>query len=244
MNHNKTMRIRKVTAPPMKSLESCITYAKSLYEIYSHNKFTKTEIASTLNFTASSGGFQFVFYGLRSFGLIEQERDGYKVSELFKKIRVADKNSNEFKRLCFEAIKLVPLYTDLLNEYRIKLPPSKIISDRLEIDKKIIPNTAKTIAENFEKSLQYAGVLDMNGNILPVRDDRTPGKNDNASFIKTEDKEDIPENVRDINEKDSVSMLSLEIPLPNNRKVKILYPQDIVVDEAKKIANVLNALAI
>jgi len=233
MNENKIQRLRNISAPPMKSLEDSINYSKKLYEVYSHNRFTKAEIASVLSFSASSGGFAYVLSSLRAFSLITQDRDGFCVSDLFKRINISEKGSTEFRKLCFEAIAGVPLYAELLNEYKLKLPPCNIVAQKLELGRKIHKNTAKTIANIFEESLKYAGVLDTNNNLLPIRNDINPAIHETMNLNE----------VVDTTIQKAKNNLSIDIVLSNERVAKVIYPIDISAEDAKKISNVLRAIA-
>lgn len=241
VNTEKISKIRSLSAPPMKSFEDSLKYTKSLYETYSHNKFTKSEIASILNFSASSGGFSYVLSAIRSFGLIVPDSDTFKVSDLFKKIKVADANTIEFKQLCYESIRNVSLYSELLDEFKHKLPPYTTIANRLEIHKQMSPTSARTVAKLFEESLKYAGILDGNNNILlPRGNDETPNE---ISAIEKEKKEENDETEFASTMNKGQKPLTLEIPLNEGRVAKIIYPHDITKEETAKVSTVLNAIA-
>jgi hypothetical protein len=240
-NNEKVSKIRSLTAPPMKSFEDSLKYVKSLYDTYTHNKFTKAEIASVLNFSASSGGFSYVLSAIRSFGLIVPDSDTFKVSELFKKIKIADVNTPEYKQLCYEAIRNVTLYSELLDEFKHKLPPYATIANRLEIHKQMSPASARTVAKLFEESLKHAGILDGNNNILlPRGQEETRNEISATEKEKTEENEDT-EIASAINK--GHKPLTLEIPLNEGRIAKIIYPHDMSKDEASKVSAVLNAIA-
>jgi len=242
----KAIKIRTITAPPTKNLEDTIGYAKTLYSQYSHNKFSKTEIASVLNFSANSGGFSYVFSALRAFGLIIPDRDGFKVSDLFKKINLSERDSQEFKKYTWEAVNIPTLYADYINEFKPKLPPEHIIAQRLELNKKMSPRAANAVAKIFEDSIRFTGLLDTNNNILPIRDSQTPIIDSGSGSYQSGSSDNIAESRTDEGikqESSSTSNLNLQIPLSNDRIVKIIYPFDLTDEEAQKIAKVLSAIA-
>jgi hypothetical protein len=227
-------RVKSISSPPVKNLEDSFNYAKKLYDTFTHSKFVKSEIASVLNFTASSGGFALVLNALRNFDFIELDQNGYLLTENFKNLNFAQKGSNDFKKFSNQSIINIPLYVELLGAYQHKLPPQHIIAQRLELNKKMSPNWAKNVARAFEESLKYAGFLDNNNNILPFKEELTPetkNTNNNEILEDTTNQIEVSKNI-----------LILGIPLKDNRVVKIYYPNDMTMDEAKKIANILNAL--
>jgi hypothetical protein len=183
-----------------------------------------------------------VFSALRAFGLIVPDRDGFKVSDLFKKINISERDSQEFKKYTWEAVNTPPLYAEFINEFKLKLPSEHIIAQRLELNKEMSPRVAKVVAKIFENSIRFTGLLDTNNNILPIRDSQTSvtdnnqsGSSDSMAERRTD--EEIKQ------EGSSTSNLNLQIPLSNDRLVKIVYPFDLTDEEAQKIAKVLSAIA-
>jgi hypothetical protein len=133
----------------------------------------------------------------------------------------------------------------LLDEFKTKLPSVEAVAGRLETQKRFNADRAKLAAATLEKSLQFAGVLDNSNNILPVRE--TPGHSNPPA---NQDGADQSENAGRGGDDDTggdnndarISVLSLEIPVGEDRKVVVRYPHDLAVAEAKKVGNVLNAV--
>lgn len=217
---------------PSRDLEDCYNLVVKVYQQYSHARFSRSEIASALDFSASSGSFNVLMSSLKGYGLIDADRDGFKISELFKNMKIADKNSNQFKKLALNAIRSSQVFNDILNEFKDKIPSSANLAQRLEVQKKFNPKNAKVTAEALEDSLRFAGLLDANNNILKVRED---DEINNTERIEQED--------HTVNEHtSSVKSLTLEVPLENNRVVKVFYPFDITKEEGKKISSILEAI--
>jgi len=163
-------RVRNPKAPPHRNLEDSVNFVKTIYDNYHHTSFARTEVASVLKLSANSGYFSSVINSLRMYDFLENDNDGFKITELFKSLKVANQGSNEFKKYAFQAIKSVPLFDELLDDFKHKLPPLRTITQRLEIQKKMSPFMAKNTAKVFEDSVNFAGVLDANRNILPIRE--------------------------------------------------------------------------
>jgi len=233
-----TPKSRKPKSPPVpsKNLEDCVRDARELYKEYTHGTFSRAEIASTLGVSSGSGPFAQRLFSLREFGVIEGNTSSYKVSENFKRINAASPDTPEFKAAAFAAIKNANTFRDILVAFPNKLPSQETIASRLENEKKFNPDRAKQAAQVLEASLRYAGVLDGNNNILPVRD--APHRA--ASGDEPDDTPEFEEERRD-----KGANLRTEIPVGNaedGRKVVVHYPPDLTGDEATKVGNVLKAI--
>jgi hypothetical protein len=209
-----------------------------LYEEYTHGTFSRAEVGSALGVSSSSGPFAQRLFSLREFGVIEGDGSNFKVSTNFKNINAASQGNPEFKAAAFAAIKSADTFRDLLVAFPNKLPSLETIASRLENQKKFNPDRAKLAAKVLEESLRYAGVLDGNNNILPVRD-AAPGDvpADTPDGSGSQEQVDIPE--------PPGQSLRVEIPVGSNedrRKVVVHYPPDLSGDEATKVGNVLKAI--
>jgi hypothetical protein len=175
---------------------------------------------------------------LREFGVVEGSTTSFKVSDNFKKMNSSEHGSAEFKAAAMTAIKKSTTFRDLPVEFPSKLPSQDIVAARLENQKKFNPDRAKQTAKVLEDSLRYAGVLDSNNNILPIRDD--PNGGNGSQREERTDENDFREDPED--ETTTTPTLSVEIPVGTDRKVAIRYPRDLTPEEAKKVGNVLGAI--
>jgi hypothetical protein len=232
---------------PSRSLGDCVADVRKLYQEYSHGNFAKSEIASNLGLSATSGPFAARLFTLKAFGLLTQNGDSYSISETFITLNSTAAADSKFKSAALSAVRQSATFRELLDEFGAKLPSVESVAGRLETQKRFNADRAKSAAGTLEKSLQYAGVLDSSNNILPVRDDA--GRGAESQHRQEEDeqqRQDPPggySNDRDDHHDEMrTGMLSLEIPVREDRTVLVRYPQDLSVAEAKKVGNVLNAV--
>jgi hypothetical protein len=235
-----TQKASRPKSPPVPSrtLEDCVGDARKLYDAYTHGSFSRAEVGSTLKVSSTSGPFAQRLFSLREFGVIEGDANNFKISEAFKKINSSERGSAEFKSAALSAIKKSDTFRDLLVSFPNKLPAQDVVASRLENQKKFNPDRAKQAAKVLEESLRYAGVLDTNNNILPVRDDPNAGNGKKQREDRT-DEGDLRDEDDDAT---TTPTLSVEIPVGTDRKVAIRYPRDLTADEAKKVGNVLEAI--
>lgn len=230
----------KSPATPSRTLGDSVADVKKLYNEFSHSNFSKSEIASKLGVSATSGPFAARLFTLKEFGLIDQNRTDYAVSDSFKKLNGAQSGDATFKRTALAAVRRSTIFRELLDEYKTKLPSIELVAGRLETQRRFNAQKAKAAAEVLEKSLRYAGVLDGSNNILPVRDTAADSNGDpNQPQDPTVGDEGNNGQNGDPLPPDTLSM---EIPVGEGRKVVVRYPRDLSAAEAKKVGNVLNAI--
>lgn len=227
----------KIPPVPTRSLQDCLEDVRKLYEQYGHSNFSKAEIASVLRLSATSGAFNPRLFALKQFGLLDQYRDEFRASKLFMDLKTLERDSSAFKQRALDAINGSDIFSEMLREFKMRLPTVSMIAQRLETQKQFNPERAKLAATVFEQSLRYAGVLDANNNIMPVRDAPmreaardVPETGHGGNHVQPPGKptEDMEEN-----------HLRLEVPLTNSRKVTIWYPEDVNADEVVKIQKML-----
>lgn len=221
---------------PSRSLPDSVADVAKLYDAYSHGAFAKAEVASTLEVSAGSGPFAARLFTLRAFGLIKQDGDKYSVTPAFMLLNTTDKTDAKFKQAALDAIRGSATFRELLDEFGNRLPPVDKVAGRLETQKKFNPAPAKTAANVLEKSLKYAGILDGSNNIVPVRSTAANGGDAGGSSTTENGQEDAD------HEQLPTDVLSMEIPVGDDRKVVIRYPRDLTNAEAKKVGNVLAAV--
>ena len=242
MNSTKA---RKPKSPPVPSrtLKDAFDDVKKLYNTYTHGSFSKAEVASTLGVSASSGPFAARFFTLREYGLIEGSGDSYKVSPLFMDMNGGSTESATFKRRALEALKRSEVFNELLSEWKTKLPPRDAVANRLEQQKRFNPDRAKAASNVLEQSLRYAGILDSNNNILPIRDEADGGgEADQGGTGETSDGDAASRASDGGSDRGSGAALRTEIPLGDGRRVVVSYPTDLTEQEAQKVGNVLKAI--
>lgn len=232
---------RKPVSPaaPSYTLGDCLTDSKKLYEAYGRGKFSVAEFASTLSISANSGPTSARIFTLKEYGFLLKEGLSFKLSEELILLKGLDKDSPEFKRSAFAAVKHAKLFSELIQEFSSRLPPTATLIARLEGQKKFNADRAKQIANLFETSLRFAGVVDGSNNIVPPREDASNG---------TVPEETIPQSqganpsLQEETKPNIPNALKTEIPLKDNRRAVVFYPEDLIDSEAKKVGAVLLAL--
>lgn len=241
MSETKQTKPRKPRSPavPSWALKDAFEDTKKLYDTYTHGTFSKSEFASVLKISATSGPTQARIFTLKEYGLVEGTNDSFKVSKRFMDMKDEPQSSAAFKRNALEAIRGSAIFTELLNEWKTKLPPREAVANRLEQQKKFNPDRAKEIAAVLADSLHFAGVLDQSGNILPVRDDPNGGdeRDDQRRGNDAGGHDDV-----DLDDLKIAAHLRTEIPLGDGRRVVVSYPNDLSDEEAAKVGKVLAAI--
>jgi hypothetical protein len=226
---------------PSRPLGDSVADVKKLYAQYSHGTFAKSEIASQLGISATSGPFAARLFTLKAFGLINQSGTEYSVSDAFMVLNSTDSGDGKFKQTALNAIRGAETFRELLDEFKNKLPSTDAVANRLENEKKFNAARAKSAANVLEKSLRYAGVLDGSNNILPVRDGAPKAERGNAE--QHDDQAGNRGGDQDHHEENPApDNLSIEIPVGDDRIVLVRYPRDLNSVEATKVGNVLNAV--
>lgn len=234
-------RAGKVRSPatPSRSLGECVQDVDKIYRQYSHASFSKEEVASVLGMSASSGPFSGRIYTLREYGLLVEEREGYKVSQSFHTLNSSLRESADFKRAALSAIQRSAVFNEILEQFKSKLPTREAIAHRLETQRQFTTERAKQAAGVLEESMKFAGVLDSNNNILPIRDQGRQAEGD-------QDKNRIPEQKvqqDEVKSNQSPNMLKLDIALDGGRRITVYYPPDMTRAEADKTTRVLKAIS-
>jgi hypothetical protein len=179
---------------------------------------------------------------IKEFGLIEGSTDAFKVSQRFRDMKDAAPASAAFKRAALAGIKGSSIFSELLNEWKTKLPPRDAVAVRLEQQKKFNPDRAKETAIVLEESLRFAGILDASNNLLPIREDT----NDGVGEAHIDDPEHEVEGGHvdgdGTDATKTTTPLRTEIPLGDGRRVVVSYPMDLNAQEAAKVGNVLKAI--
>jgi hypothetical protein len=82
--------------------------------------------------------------------------------------------------------------------------------------------------------MRYAGLIDANNNVLPIRDGGTRHEDQQHKGDGGDGHEDLTPPTKDD--------LRVEVPVGEDRKVVVYYPRDLTADEAVKVGNVLGAI--
>ncbi len=121
-------------ATPSRALDDAIADVKRIYDEHSHANLERSEIASVLKVSATSGPFGGRLFSLKEYGLLDQNGDSYKVSDTFLILNTDDKDA-KFKRTALAAIRRSATFQEILDAYPSKLPSVSSITHRLETQK-------------------------------------------------------------------------------------------------------------
>jgi len=234
LSQQQATRRSRSPAAPSRPILGCFDDANKLLARYTHGTFTKGEIASTIGISANSGPFGQRFFSIKEYALIEGSDHVYRVSPLFLDMRGSGAGSPKFRKLAFDAVKRASVFADLLEQFPNKIPDIKTLAMRLETHKKFNPERAKSIAAVLQDSLSSVGILDSSGNVLLIRDPKSPVGSRGG-----------PEDAVDEGGTDTEAAKSfrLDIPLSAGRKATVTLPAGWSVGDAKKIGRVLVAAA-
>lgn len=231
---SKKPRKPRSPAAPSSNLETCFTDVHKVWKKYGAASVTRSEAASTLGASSTSSTFHRRVFSITAFGLLEAEGQKLKVSSVFQTLKTAKPNTSAFKKAALEAVERPRTFRDLLAEFGSKLPPRDAIAGRLVSQKSFNEKPAEQAARALEESLRWAGVLDGNNNILPIRDEGTtpPGsRNEQDDDTVPDSKQPLAEN------------LSTDVALSDGRTLRISYPRGLTKEDAQKASRVLDALA-
>jgi hypothetical protein len=230
-------RKKKPNSPkaPGSALRGAVADVSKIYQRYSHGTFSRGEMASALGMSANSGAFLGKASTLKEYGLITEAGGSAQVSDVFKAIYQAPPGSAELKRNALHAIRTAGAFARLLQQFNSKVPDEGALALRLETQERFNRDRALAVASAFRTSLSDYGLIDLNGNVLPVRDeplDEVPGD-------PGEDHEEVDEP----DAKVGSGKQRLEVSLRGGRKVVLVVPDDLSIADTKKITAVLTALA-
>lgn len=232
----------KSPSVPSYSLKDSLDDARKLYDAFSHAGFSRTEIATKLDMSSASSSFSKRLFALTEYGLIQGTGDSYKIAERFHALTANPSTSPAFKRAAYDAIVASDVFGELLTEFKSKLPDKATVAKRLETQKKFLADRAKEVAGVLERSLQFAGLLDGNNNIIPIRDEQN-GASTAAPQTREDDRIGNGEEVSpDRADGRAEKLRRTEVPLSNDRIAVVAYPHDLTEAEATKIGKVLGAL--
>jgi hypothetical protein len=227
----------KSPAAPSRSLKGAFEDVKTLYAEYSHASFNRSEIASTLDMSATSGPFSVRLYTLRAYGLLESDGNAFRVSEAFRSLEATSPGDAEFKRHALAAIRRSEVFREVLDEFPSKLPARASVAQRLETEKRFNREKSIVVARALEESLKFAGLLDSSNNVMPIRDSGAKRDGETQTDQTNREVRDQPDDTVD-----SPALLRTEVPVNDGRRVVVHYPADLTGDEAQKVGNVLTAI--
>ncbi len=231
----------KSPSVPSYGLKDSIDDARKLYDAFSHAAFSRTEIATKLDMSSASSSFSKRLFALTEYGLIQSTGDSYKIAERFHALTANQSTSPVFKKAAYDAIVASEVFAELLAEFKSKLPDKAIVATRLETQKKFLAERAKEVAGVLERSLQFAGLLDGNNNIVPIREqDGIPAGS--TQKVEEEKPRDGTDDVHQRLDVGADKLRRTEVPLANDRVAIVSYPHDLSEAEATKIGKVLGAL--
>jgi hypothetical protein len=207
---------------------------------------TRADIASSLEYSSTSGTFLKLLATLRGFGLLEKEaRKQLKITDLAIRLKNADLTLRTGQELAMESIRSSPVFAKLLERFPEKVPPQHSLARHLEEDMGFSERKAEEAAKVLVESLESALVLDPQRNIVL----RPEHGSANVELPLSEDV--VGEQLHG----DQATQQSLtsrggksaegttDIPLTRGRFVRLRYPSDLTPDEAKRVGAILELLA-
>jgi hypothetical protein len=238
----RTTRKKRPNSPkaPGASLRSAVAEVSKIYQRYSHGTFSRSEMASALGMSSGSGAFMGKAATLKEYGLITEGGGAAQVSDLFKGMYQAPAGSAELKRNAMQAVRSSSVFARLLQQFNQRVPDEAALALRLETQERFNRDRALAVASAFRTSLNEYGLIDSNGNLLPVRDehvvDAPPARDDR------DDRDDDDDDVGDQGSK-AGGRQRLEVSLRDGRRAVLIVPSDLTVRDTMKINAVLTALA-
>jgi hypothetical protein len=223
-------RKKKPNSPkaPGTSLRNAVAEVSKIYQRYSHASFTRGEMASALGMSSGSGAFLGKAATLKEYGLIDEAGGAAKVSDLFKAVYQAPLGSAELKRYALQAVGTPAVFARLLQQFATKVPDDGAIALRLETQERFNRDRAAAVAAAFRVSLADYGLIDGNGNVLPVRDEPI-ARDDESDAPEAAEASELPGSFR------------VEVPLGSGRKAVLALPEDLSASDTSKICAVLAA---
>jgi hypothetical protein len=235
-----TPRRKKPNSPkaPGTPLRNAVAEVSKIYQRYSHGTFSRSEMASALGMSSGSGAFMGKAATLKEYGLISEGGGAAQVSDLFKAMYQAPAGSAELKRNAMQAVRASSVFARLLQQFNTRVPDEAALALRLETQERFNRDRALAVATAFRTSLNEYGLIDSNGNLLPVRDEPV------VDTPRDErDRDDDQGDTDEPNTKGSASRQRLEVSLRDGRRAVLIVPSDLTTADTKKIGAVLTALA-
>lgn len=220
---------------PGTSLRSAVAEVSKIYQRYSHGSFSRSEMASALGMSSGSGAFLGKAASLKEYGLIAEGGGSAQVSDLFKAIYQAPAGSAELKRHALQSIRSPAVFARLLQQFSSKIPDEAALALRLETQERFNRDRALAVASAFRTSLSEYGLVDSNGNLLPVREESTASTEPQE---QTGDEEDSGSDAAVVSGRQR-----LEVALRGGRKAVLIVPDDLTKADTRKISALLGALA-
>lgn len=226
-------RKKKPNSPkaPGMPLRSAIAEVSKLYQRYSHGSFARSEMASVLGMSAGSGAFLGKTATLKEYGLINESGGFLTVSDVFKAMYQAPAGSAELKRNALQAIRTPSVFARLLQQFNSKIPDEQALALRLETSERFNRDRAIAVAHALRTSLADYGLIDGNGNLLPVRDEGPTDLQEPLS-AEADDMPEIPP---------GPGLFRVEVPLGSGRRAVLALPEDLDARDTARICSVLNA---
>jgi len=228
---------------PGTSLRSAVAEVSKIYQRYSHGSFSRGEMASALGMSANSGAFLGKAATLKEYGLIEEAGGSAQVSDLFKAMYQAPAGSAELKRNALQAVRSPAVFARLLTQFSQKIPDVGALALRLETQERFNRDRAEAVANAFRTSMTEYGLIDGNGNVLPVRDGPVDARADADEDGDDEAQDDVTPAPKGGSVPVAAGMFRVEVPLGPGRKAILALPDDLGAKDTTRICAVLAAYA-
>lgn len=200
----------------------------------------KEAISKTLDVTG--GRFFMNLSSCVQYGLLElKSREGYKPTQLFKKIQkpLTNENANDFLNECFQSPDLYKKLIEYFNEKQ--LPSINGLANLLDRNYGVKGVASTIAAKVFLKNAEALGLIG-EGNTLklesyiPFEENKTEEGKDNKTppvLLIDPPKKEVPFFQYEIRE--------IPVFLQNKREAKLTLPVDFTDDDLNRIIKVLNA---
>lgn len=253
----KAPRVRSASYPSFTIEHSVAFTAKIDKEFSSVRYISKEDLSKTLNL--SGGSFLTQLSSCVQYGLLDlKSGDGYRPSELFKKIKrpLEGENVNDFLIECF---KNPELYKKIIAEYSDRqLPSQNGLANLLDRSFAIKGQAADAATKIFFKNLSSLGLIG-DGNILqiesyipfveqnneaPTGEAVTEHKENNALMVQSKPKENAESSNQKSDNQTSQETIEIPVYFKDKRKATLIIPKDFSDEDMKRIVRVLQAYVV
>ena len=149
-------RVRSAAYPSL-SLEEAVKAITSLRDNAGEGPFSRLHASESLGHKGISGASSSKIAALVHFGLLSRIGDTYRVSDLARKIIRPEYDAERLEAIA-AAAKHPKLYSELMNEFSGKSIPV-MLENTLERRYRISGTVVKSVANDFVKSLEFAGLI-------------------------------------------------------------------------------------
>ncbi len=220
-------RNNRSTAYPYIPVGTAVEYSKLLIDSYGKSPFSRENASATMGHESVTGPAAQKISALVHFGLLGKSSNTYHNTELAQRILWSESDENHASDVVTATLH-PKLYKKLISDYNGHSLPGKLNNILIQ-SHGINPNVADKVADNFKKSLEFAGML-QNGVVTS-----SPSTDITDTETDEDDKPEDPKGTQASKKKKSATvdapmdgMQSLELP----SGLVISYPKDLAFNFA------------